>query len=84
MTTHRERAPLAEAIMLYRERGASSFHVPGHKNGRAYAGEGKTTEMLREAMRIDVTEITGTDDLFHPEGVIQEAQELAADCFGAE
>lgn len=40
--------------------------------------------MLREAMRIDVTEITGTDDLFHPEGVIQEAQELAADCFGAE
>ncbi|MGV2686055.1 hypothetical protein GNF82_17205, partial [Clostridium perfringens] len=52
MTTHRERAPLAEAIMLYRERGASSFHVPGHKNGRAYAGEGKTTEMLREAMRI--------------------------------
>jgi arginine/lysine/ornithine decarboxylase len=31
-----------------------------------------------------VTEITGTDDLHHPEGVIQEAQELAADCFGAE
>ncbi|WP_100541665.1 aminotransferase class I/II-fold pyridoxal phosphate-dependent enzyme [Paenibacillus sp. GM2FR] len=84
MTTHRERAPLAEALMGYRERGASSFHVPGHKNGRAYAGEGNATEMLREAMRIDVTEITGTDDLFHPEGVIQEAQELAADCFGAE
>ncbi len=70
--------------MGYRERGASSFHVPGHKNGRAYVGEGNATEMLREAMRIDVTEITGTDDLFHPEGVIQEAQELAADCFGAE
>ncbi|MEC0207287.1 aminotransferase class I/II-fold pyridoxal phosphate-dependent enzyme, partial [Paenibacillus lautus] len=84
MTTHRGRAPLAEALMGYRERGASSFHVPGHKNGRAYAGEGNATEMLREAMRIDVTEITGTDDLFHPEGVIQEAQELAADCFGAE
>lgn len=84
MTTHRERAPLAEALMGYRERGASSFHVPGHKNGRAYAGEGNAAEMLREALRIDVTEITGTDDLFHPEGVIQEAQELAADCFGAE
>ncbi|MFB4333196.1 aminotransferase class I/II-fold pyridoxal phosphate-dependent enzyme [Paenibacillus sp. CR_12] len=84
MTTHRERAPLAEALRLYRERGASSFHVPGHKNGRAYGAEGDAAEMLREAMRIDVTEITGTDDLFHPEGVIQEAQELAADCFGAE
>lgn len=84
MTTHRERAPLAEALIWYRERGASSFHVPGHKNGRAYAEEGNAAEMLQEAMRIDVTEITGTDDLFHPEGVIQEAQELAADCFGAE
>ncbi|WP_440115043.1 aminotransferase class I/II-fold pyridoxal phosphate-dependent enzyme [Paenibacillus sp. QZ-Y1] len=37
-----------------------------------------------EMMQMDVTEITGTDDLHHPEGVIQEAQELAADCFGAE
>lgn len=37
-----------------------------------------------EMMEMDVTEITGTDDLHHPEGVIQEAQELAADCFGAE
>ncbi|WP_315373283.1 aminotransferase class I/II-fold pyridoxal phosphate-dependent enzyme [Paenibacillus xylanexedens] len=37
-----------------------------------------------EMMEMDVTEITGTDDLHHPEGVIQEAQELVADCFGAE
>lgn len=37
-----------------------------------------------EMMEMDVTEITGTDDLHHPEGVIEEAQELAADCFGAE
>ncbi|PJN59200.1 Arginine decarboxylase [Paenibacillus sp. GM1FR] len=37
-----------------------------------------------EMMEMDVTEITGTDDLHHPEGVIQEAQKLAADCFGAE
>ncbi|WP_434748630.1 aminotransferase class I/II-fold pyridoxal phosphate-dependent enzyme [Paenibacillus amylolyticus] len=37
-----------------------------------------------EMMEMDVTEITGTDDLHHPEGVIKQAQELAADCFGAE
>ncbi|MBR2563137.1 MAG: aminotransferase class I/II-fold pyridoxal phosphate-dependent enzyme [Paenibacillus sp.] len=37
-----------------------------------------------EMMEMDVTEITGTDDLHHPEGVILEAQELAAECFGAE
>ncbi|MEK3826229.1 MULTISPECIES: aminotransferase class I/II-fold pyridoxal phosphate-dependent enzyme [Paenibacillus] len=37
-----------------------------------------------DMMEMDVTEITGTDDLHHPEGVIKEAQDLAADCFGAE
>ncbi|EBD8094947.1 hypothetical protein C3514_25390, partial [Salmonella enterica] len=37
-----------------------------------------------EMMRLDVTEISGTDDLHHPEGAILEAQQLAADCFGAE
>ena len=35
-------------------------------------------------MSIDYTEITGLDDLHHPEGVILEAEQLAADCFGAE
>lgn len=35
-------------------------------------------------MSIDYTEITGLDDLHHPSGAIREAQELAADCFGAE
>lgn len=84
MTTHKDRAPLMEALTQYRLRGASSFHVPGHKNGRAYGLDSKYVDMLQAAMQIDVTEITGTDDLFHPEGVIREAQELAADCFGAE
>ncbi|MBY0204141.1 aminotransferase class I/II-fold pyridoxal phosphate-dependent enzyme [Paenibacillus cucumis (ex Kampfer et al. 2016)] len=37
-----------------------------------------------DMMEMDVTEITGTDDLHHPEGVIKEAQDLASDCFGAE
>ncbi|QOS81983.1 aminotransferase class I/II-fold pyridoxal phosphate-dependent enzyme [Paenibacillus sp. JNUCC31] len=51
--------------------------------------EGSATDVVPvsaflEMMRLDVTEISGTDDLHHPEGVILEAQQLAADCFGAE
>ncbi|MDR6727230.1 arginine/lysine/ornithine decarboxylase [Paenibacillus amylolyticus] len=42
------------------------------------------TRAFLEMMRMDVTEISGTDDLHHPEGVILEAQQLAADCYGAE
>ncbi|SMF92742.1 Arginine/lysine/ornithine decarboxylase [Paenibacillus uliginis N3/975] len=83
MYMDRERTPLVEALLAYKNNAAKSFHVPGHKNGKAYDGI-NGAEQLSEVMKIDVTEISGTDDLHHPEGVIREAQELAADCFGAE
>ncbi|MBW4084861.1 aminotransferase class I/II-fold pyridoxal phosphate-dependent enzyme [Paenibacillus sp. S150] len=77
------RAPVYEMLEQYRVKGDISYHVPGHKNGEAYRGQGNAG-FLSEVMGHDATEITGTDDLHHPEGVIKEAQELAADCFGAE
>ncbi|WP_438348333.1 aminotransferase class I/II-fold pyridoxal phosphate-dependent enzyme [Paenibacillus sp. FA6] len=80
---NKAKAPIYEALLDYRKKKESSFHVPGHKNGQAYESIGGAG-MLSEVMEIDVTEITGTDDLHHPEGVIQDAQQLAADCFGAE
>ncbi len=60
----------------------ASFHVPGHKSGQGLLDEG--TSFLKTVMSIDYTEITGLDDLHHAEGVISEAEQLAADCFGAE
>lgn len=77
------RAPIYEMLEQYRQKGNISYHVPGHKNGEAYRNT-EDAGYLAEVMRYDVTEITGTDDLHHPEGVIREAQELAADCYGAE
>jgi arginine decarboxylase len=79
----RGRAPIYEMLEQYRLMGNISYHVPGHKNGEAY-DEVEGAGFLDEVMKYDVTEIAGTDDLHHPEGVIKEAQELAADCFGAE
>ncbi|OMF86535.1 aminotransferase class I/II-fold pyridoxal phosphate-dependent enzyme [Paenibacillus sp. FSL R7-0337] len=80
------RAPVYEMLEQYRLKGNISYHVPGHKNGEAYRRtvSAESAGYLTEVMRYDVTEITGTDDLHHPEGVIREAQELAADCYGAE
>ena len=90
-------APLYEALLHYQESGNRSFHVPGHKNGQVYRGLSNKentkqpgcsdvipTRAFLDMMQMDVTEISGTDDLHHPEGVILEAQQLAADCFGAE
>lgn len=78
-------APLYEALLRYKEAKLASFHVPGHKDGQAYrVGSGNPAMELAQVMEIDVTEITGTDDLHHPEGVIKEAQQRAASLFGAE
>ncbi|WP_055105371.1 aminotransferase class I/II-fold pyridoxal phosphate-dependent enzyme [Paenibacillus ihumii] len=78
-------APLYEALLRYKKAKHASFHVPGHKNGQAYRNSSSgLAEELTRVMEIDVTEITGTDDLHHPEGVIKEAQQRAASFFGAE
>ncbi|MFD1179585.1 aminotransferase class I/II-fold pyridoxal phosphate-dependent enzyme [Paenibacillus puldeungensis] len=81
-----DQAPLAEALLKYKEKQDASFHVPGHKDGRAFQNvkDREAYEALSEVMKIDATEITGTDDLHHPEGVILEAQQQAARVFGAE
>ncbi len=76
------RAPLYEAVIAHASKGAVSFHVPGHKSAKGAAGAGSDT--LSGVMSIDFTEIAGLDDLHHPQGAIMEAQQLAAQCFGAD
>ncbi|WNR44746.1 aminotransferase class I/II-fold pyridoxal phosphate-dependent enzyme [Paenibacillus roseipurpureus] len=76
------RAPLYEAMVAHQAKHSVSLHVPGHKSGQGLQDDGK--RFLITVMSIDYTEITGLDDLHHAEGAILEAQELAADCFGAE
>lgn len=76
------RAPLYETLQQDYFQRASRYHVPGHKGGRGFSQE--TAGLLKDIMKIDYTEVNGLDDLHHPEGIIKEAQELAALCFGAE
>jgi arginine decarboxylase len=74
--------PLYERMMQYHNRQATSFHVPGHKSGKGL--DRQASDTLQAVMSIDLTEIPGLDDLHHPEGVIRDAEQLAADCFGAD
>ncbi|WP_230633168.1 aminotransferase class V-fold PLP-dependent enzyme [Paenibacillus athensensis] len=76
------RAPLVEALLAHRRAQTASFHVPGHKSGQSL--DAGAAPVLAEVMSIDFTELSGLDDLHHAEGVIREAQELAAACFGAD
>lgn len=57
------------------------FDVPGHKRGR---GNRDLTDFLGEkCMRVDVNSMKPLDNLCHPVSVIRQAEELAAEAFGA-
>ncbi len=53
--------------------------MPGHK-----LSKGIPHELAQDILQLDVTEIDGTDNLHYPEGIIKEAEELAAKTFGAD
>ncbi|MET3730428.1 arginine/lysine/ornithine decarboxylase [Fictibacillus halophilus] len=69
-------APLYEALINHSRTNKWSFHVPGHKNGLIF--EEKARAHFQSVLPLDVTELSGLDDLHHPEGVILEAQQLLA------
>ncbi|TFE24163.1 aminotransferase class I/II-fold pyridoxal phosphate-dependent enzyme [Cohnella luojiensis] len=79
----KEKAPLYEALVAHSRLRAHPFHVPGHKQRAAWREE-SAPDYYGSLLALDVTELSDTDDLHHPEGPIAEAQELAADCYGAE
>src|SRR4051794_33102677 len=77
------RTPLFDALRSHVERNPVQFHIPGHKKGagmdpeyREYIGQ--------NILNIDLINIAPLDDLHQPIGVILEAQQLAADAFGAD
>ncbi|MDR2664869.1 MAG: aminotransferase class I/II-fold pyridoxal phosphate-dependent enzyme [Oscillospiraceae bacterium] len=75
------RAPIYEALSKLRDMRIVPFDVPGHKRGR---GSGPLQDFLGErCLSVDVNSMKMLDNLCHPVGVIREAEELAADAFGA-
>lgn len=59
----------------YADTDTYPFHMPGHK--RNMAG-------FENPYNIDITEITGFDDLHHADGIIKEAQQRAAKLYRAD
>ena len=67
---------LLEVLKTYAERGASRFHMPGHK--------GVLPPPFNEAAKIDVTELGATGDLYHENnGAIRESERGMAALYGA-
>jgi len=76
-------APLLEAVAARAARRQASLHVPGHKRGGG-APDSFLDAMGTRMLKHDLTELSGLDFLAAPDGVILEAQELAAEAFGAD
>jgi arginine decarboxylase len=75
------RAPIYEALEEFKKKRIVPFDVPGHKRGR---GNPELTAFLGEqAVSVDVNSMKPLDNLCHPVSVIKEAEELAAEAFGA-
>ena len=75
------RAPIHEALENFRRMRVVPFDVPGHKRGR---GNPELTAFLgQQCVGVDVNSMKPLDNLCHPVSVIREAEELAADAFGA-
>ena len=65
---------LYDALLAYGKSDVYPFHMPGHK---------RQVEDFENPFLIDITEIDGFDNLHHPEGILKEAQERAAEVYGS-
>ncbi|MGZ3497742.1 MAG: aminotransferase class I/II-fold pyridoxal phosphate-dependent enzyme [Vulcanimicrobiaceae bacterium] len=77
------KAPYFQALLDYVDAGVIPFHTPGHKQGigmdrafREFVGD--------NICAIDLTPMPGIDDLLQPTESILEAQQLAAEAYGAD
>jgi arginine/lysine/ornithine decarboxylase len=77
------KTPYFQALLEYVDSGVQPFHTPGHMQGIG------TDRAFREfvgdnILAIDLTPMPGIDDLLQPTESIKEAQELAAEAYGAD
>ncbi len=79
--TKQSRAPIFETLYARSKRKVTSFHTPGHKNGRGI--DPKLKEVTGKDMYyFDVTVFPEVDSLHDPVGPIRKAQDLMAECYG--
>lgn len=77
------RIPLLEKLDQYVQADPVRFHVPGHKGLSSFLHP-LAEPYYSSLLSIDVTELSGLDDLHAPQSVIKEAERLAATFFQAE
>ena len=83
MKLDQSQTPLLDCLLHCANRENAAFYTPGHKRGQGISERHRKVFGDR-IFRTDLPELPELDNLFAPEGVIKQAQTLAADAFGAE
>lgn len=68
---------LYDKLIEYGRNGNYPFHMPGHKRNDLLLPD-------IDPFNVDITEITGFDNLHHADGVIKESMNNAADYYGTD
>ncbi len=77
------KTPYFSALLEYVDSGVQPFHTPGHMQG--HGADRAFREFVGDnILAIDLTPMPGIDDLLQPMESIKEAQELAAEAYGAD
>ena len=77
------KTPLLDALNALAHKPDAAFYAPGHKRGQGIS-QSLANLLGQSLFQADLPELPELDNLFAPEGVIEEAQQLAAEAFGAE
>ncbi|MCM1158572.1 MAG: aminotransferase class I/II-fold pyridoxal phosphate-dependent enzyme [Bacteroidales bacterium] len=72
--------PILNGLMAYNTRGYYPWHMPGHKR-KLYT---IFPEWVENPFSIDVTEVEDLDEFHHPQGIIREAFDRAAQIYGSQ
>ena len=81
--TTKIKAPIVDALKTAYENPTYQFHIPGHTKGKAIFKDFRKL-IGEKALNIDTTDEFDNLGTLHPAtGPIKEAQELAAEAFGA-
>ncbi len=75
--------PLLKTLQASAQRHHAPFYTPGHKRGQGIP-QPLADWLGKSVFQADLPELPELDNLFAPTGVIQEAQQLAAEAFGAQ
>lgn len=77
------KTPLFTAMKNYIADKAMAFHTPGHKQGKGIPDEMREI-IMPDGLKMEVSLMEELDDIHGATGCIKEAQDLAADLYGAD